>query len=195
MPNKLRTNNDDITDNDDDSDIEHFKIFKESINTHYKIYMSDEIHEDSEVYIDLIHTLNKAETGDTINLHLSNFGGAAHSGFDIGYAIRNSKAIVNIIAGACYSMGAILALSGDSLTMRPAAMLMFHNYSGMYVGKGQEIEEGVVNYKKHFKKSIEYFCSPYLTSNEINRIMNDRDVYIHDDDEHIEDRLNRHFNK
>ena len=163
------------------------------INKHH-IYLSNSIENESLEYFELLKLLNEAHPTDQLYLHLANFGGACHTGMMLAHAIRNCAATAIVIVEApCYSMGAIIALSGLALVMRPGTFLMFHNYSTVESGKGGEVKAAVTEYSRHFVASIKYFCTPFLTTKEIKTLQKDEDIYIHADDPTLPNRLTRHF--
>jgi len=174
-----------------------FDIYQSSeskVVTTYEVYLGDDITCDSSDYTELLNTLYKTSPNDIVNIHLANFGGAVHSGERLIHAIKGCPSHVEIIVEApCYSMGAIIALCGTSLTMRPGTFLMFHNFTATKRGKAGELKLGIVEYEKHFSKLLKLFCSPFLTKKERVILSNDKDVYIHEDDEDYTKRIARHF--
>lgn len=164
----------------------------QEVKSTYTIYLGDTVGHNSARYLKLLQTLKNAQEGDIIHIHMSNFGGACHVGFRIAHNIKASKAKVHMhVEAPCYSMGAILAVCGDELTMCPGTFLMFHNYSGGESGKGGEMKMAIKEYSKHFRDSLEYFCSPFLTEDEITKLVKDIDVYIHA--RNYKKRAKRHF--
>ncbi len=160
----------------------------------YDIYLSNEIKTDQLAYIPLIAFFKNANPQDQIYLFLSNYGGDCQVGFTIAHAVRACPGFVTaVVVAPCYSMGAILALSGHYLVMLPATFLMLHNYSTSEEGKAGEIGLGFKHYQKHFKESIKYFCSPFITTAEMKKLFTDRDVYIHASDKKIPARIQAHF--
>lgn len=187
-----------------------FKIYSEVDTRTYTIYLSDSVEHESQNYAELLYTLDSAKEGDEIEFHLANFGGAVHSGLRLAHTIRNSAAFITMIVDApCYSMGAILALAGHYLIIRPGAMLMFHNYSGLMEGKSKELKSQIINYGHHFEYSLKYFCEPFLVDKEIQLILMDQDIYVRHDGSSeyfdmktgkshaikipLEERIKRHF--
>lgn len=171
-----------------------FKIYSRSTTKQHDIYLSDNVESESANYIDLLKFFDTRDNTDLVIVHLANFGGACHSGIRLAHAIKNTDAAVSIAVDApCYSMGAILALTGDDMAMREGTFLMFHNYSTVETGKGGEVLSAVNEYARHFYKSLEFFCCPFLSKKEINLIKKDKDVYIHAEDEDLQKRLKRHF--
>lgn len=171
-----------------------FKIQVEHsvVKTHH-VYFG-EVVEDTHLYVDLVHSLRVASPNDKFLFHLYNYGGSCHTGAFLINAIRSSAAIVTMsVEAPCYSMGAVLALSGDSLMIHPHTFLMFHNYSAGFGGKGGELGERVKNEDRILKSLDHIVCAPFLTKKEIAAIDSDRDVYVHHDDEDLQARLTRHF--
>lgn len=180
---------------DNDLDIKPYKIYsKQTAGKEHDIYLSDSVEADSSEYIDLLRYLNSISHEDQVTIHLANFGGAVHTGIRVAHAMKNcaGTVIVNVDA-PCYSMGAILATSGDILLMNPGTFLMFHNYSTVEAGKAGELKTAVLQYEKHFHYSLKYFCSPFLSKTELAKLSRDEDVYIHYNDKDLARRCKRHF--
>jgi ATP-dependent protease ClpP protease subunit len=137
---------------------------------------------------------NDVTTHDEITLALSNTGGCVDAGYKIINALRACEGKITCrVEAPCYSMGAILAIAGDKLIMEKNTFLMFHNYSGMQRGKGQEALDMLVNTDEWIKEAFKSVCTPFLTAAEMNKIFDDKDVYIHDSDKDINTRIKRHF--
>lgn len=78
----------------------------------------------------------------TINVRLNTPGGDIHQGTPIVNAIRSSKSHINIyVDGIAYSMGAEIAISGNTLYMYDNSRLMFHNSSTGAWGNAQQLRE------------------------------------------------------
>ena len=186
-------NDEDENDSNTSSDSA-FKIYVEVTAREYNVLLSDSISDASDSYYELYHLLSKATSRDVINIHLSNFGGAVHTGLRLAHLIKNCEApTILSVEGSCYSMGSILALSGDALRIYPGTFLMFHNYSTIESGKAGEVKQAIHEFDNHFIESLEYFCSPFLTKAEMKRLKADGDVYVRASDKDIDDRLSRHF--
>ncbi len=183
------------TGNKDDDKI--FKIYKkENVSTtaEYNIYLSDEVEHGSDKYIEILKLLDDAEENDKVTIHLANFGGSVHTGFRVAHSIKNCSAPVTMLISApCYSMGAILAVCGASISIMPGAFLMFHNYHTHTGGKGGELKMQLDEFNKHFEHALKYFCSPFLSTKEIKQLIKDEDLYIHSTDKDFKTRLKRHY--
>ncbi|MDO6813810.1 head maturation protease, ClpP-related [Tenacibaculum soleae] len=90
-----------------------------------------------------VQDFNELEkTYPTINVRLNTPGGDIHQGTPIVNAIRSSKSHINIyVDGIAYSMGAEIAISGDTLHMYDNSRLMFHNSSTGAWGNAQQLRE------------------------------------------------------
>jgi len=158
------------------------------------IQFGDSVVGDSSEYFGLVQFLYSVGESDQVTLLLGGTGGSVEAGTQIAHAMQNCSCGVDVVVHSnCYSMHAILALCGTSLHMQPTTFLMFHNYSAGRVGKGGELHAAVKEYDKHSKSMDRHFCSPFLTDEELNQIMNDKDVYVHETDRDLKKRIKRHF--
>jgi ATP-dependent protease ClpP protease subunit len=191
---KAHNNANDPTDDSlDDSSV--FKIYKTPASTQYDIILSKSVVGDLTNYFELLQFLdNEVRVDDVVNVKLANYGGDLHSGVALAHSIKNCKAtVVCHVISSCYSMAALLALCGDALLIYPGNYLMFHNYSGGEIGKAGEIETSHVANKKSWAYYLKYFCGPFLTEDEINSILTDRDLYVHHDAKGLKKRMKGHF--
>jgi len=188
-----------IDDNDyiageEDEDDKKFIILKKSRTLiDYTIHLSEHI-ENNFAYVELLETLRGATKDDSVTLYLANYGGLCSTGFQIVNAIQECECGVDIVLDApSYSMGAIIAVSGASLTMNPATFIMFHNYSGGDYGKGKERLDATKHFYEHFHKALKQVAAPFLTPKELELLRHDNDVYVSCDDRDIHKRLKRHY--
>lgn len=183
----------DIEDEEDD-DNSNYKIVKKPLCHGYKIYLPDSVEHNSFSYQEFYETLETMTQNDKVLIYIASFGGSCHTGMRIAHSIRMCRAKVTMFAhGSCHSMGAILALCGDNLLMTPKSYLMFHNYSAGRYGKGAELTMSNERFNRYFKENLEHFCAPFLTREEVEDIISDRDVYIHESDKDLKKRIKRHF--
>jgi len=159
----------------------------------HHIYLSESI-EGSFRYVDLCHALRTKTAEDVVYIYLSCFGGDMYAGAAIISAIRDSKAqIITVVTAPTFSMGSTIALAGDNMIMKPNSFLMFHNYTATERGKGQELVDAVVHGDKWAKVFVENVAGKFLTKQEHKRIGEDKDVYVHWNDENLIDRYARHW--
>lgn len=149
--------------------------------------------EEFEDYADLLSLLQNAGSDDGIIMNISCCGGRCDIGFAIIDAIKKCKAVVDmVITYPTYSMGALIALSGDTLQLKENSFIMFHDYSGGQSGKGDTMIENCTNYSKVFRERFLKVCTPFLTKAECRRVFDGKDLYINDDDPTLDKRLVRH---
>lgn len=162
--------------------------------TKYKIALINEITHNIEDYKKLLNILDKAEEADTIELNINSGGGSCRTGYHIALAMKKCKAEINVVVSYnCSSMAAVLSLCGTSLLMNPGSTLMFHNYSAGNLGKGAELVQSIQQQALQMSKLMEHYCSPFLTPAELEKINNDKDVYVHAWDKNLKARTKRHF--
>lgn len=161
--------------------------------TEYTISIWDHIESYSD-YDKVFEELGKIKEEDKVILKVSSPGGRCDVGFNLFDRIKGLECRVDVIVPyPTYSMGAILALSGHSLTVNPGAFLMFHDYSTGTKGKGNEIFKQTAAYKEVFEYTFNRICQPFLTKKECEQILNGQDLYVKWNDEDLEKRIRRHF--
>lgn len=145
-------------------------------------------------YSDLFKKLNEIRDEDLVFLKVSSHGGRCDVGFEIYDRMIGLECPVHVIVPyPTYSMGAILALCGNSLTVEPGAFLMFHDYSFGTRGKGNEVFKQTEAYKEVFKYRFNQICQPFLTKKECEKVLNGQDLYVKWNDDNLENRIRRHF--
>ena len=139
---------------------------KQHTKTDYIVSIWDNI-EDYEDYDKLFETLNKITEKDCVTLKVSSPGGRCSIGFELYDRIVALPCVVDVIVPyPSYSMGAILALCGRSLELKPGAFIMFHDYSTGTRGKGNEIYKQTEAYQQSFGHRFKDICQPFLTEKE-----------------------------
>lgn len=147
-----------------------------------------------EDYDDLIKEFAKVTDKDSAVIYLNTPGGDCSVGFFIIDQIMQLPCHVHMVVQyPTYSMGAIMAMCGNKLTIEKDAYIMFHDYSGGSRGKGEETAAYVNNYRKVFKDRFKRLCCPYLTKAEADKMFKGEDIYIHHDDPSLKERHKRHF--
>ena len=86
-------------------------------------------------------------------------------------------------------MAALIFLCGDELIVHDNCQLMFHIYSGIFSGKGNEQQAEVMAVGKWFEKVMSRLCTPFLSEAEIASILKGADLWMDSDD--IRRRLQR----
>lgn len=152
-------------------------------------YICGELKE-PQYYTELFYTLRTAGDTDLIYLHLNSPGGDFNTGLQIINNIAASSArVVTILEARAYSMAALIFLSGDELIVHDNCQIMFHTYSGIFAGKGNEQQAEIAVVGRWFEKVMRRICTPFLTDDEVNLILKGADYWIDSDD--ITRRLSR----
>lgn len=147
-------------------------------------YLCGEIR-DPQFYTELFYTLRTATATDLIYIHLNSPGGDFNTGLQIMNNICASEAqVVTVLEARAYSMAALIFLAGDQLIVHDNCQLMFHTYSGIFTGKGNEQQAEGVAISKWFEKMMDRICVPFLTETEIGRILKGSDIWMDSDEIH-----------
>ena len=145
-------------------------------------YLCGEIRE-PQYYTELFYTLRSASETDLVYIHINSSGGDFNTGLQIINNIFSSNArVVTILEARAYSMAALIFLSGDELIVHDNCQLMFHIYSGIFAGKGNEQQAEVTAVGNWFEKVMSRLCSPFLTETEIANILKGSDVWMDSDE-------------
>lgn len=156
---------------------------------HAHIYLTDQIGEPMN-YDELTYVLQSLTSEHVVNLYLSTPGGHMDSAIVLMDAIRSSKArTIAHIRGEVASAGTMIALACDELNVRPHSSFMIHYYSGGVVGKGNEVQIQQKFMDKAAKALFNDIYSNFLTSREINKVINGEDIWLTTDE--VIERFNR----
>ncbi len=161
---------------------------------HHDVDLDSSFGSDPLDYRELFHRMRSMTARDDVTFHVKSYGGDCQMAFALCHYVKQCKAKTTIhIESPSYSMGAILACCGNRLQMNPGTFLMFHNYSAVEGGKGGEFMEGARQRDRWLHGQMTYFCSPFLTADEIDKITKDQDVYVWEDKPGLAKRMKRHF--
>lgn len=182
--NTTRNNNE-----DDDMDyqyqfpmMEKRKAYKQYEQTfqfqHIHYYLSEEIGGPDE-YADMIHRILMADPNDSIFIHLNTTGGRLDTGVQLINAIQNSEAkITTVLDGMAYSLGTLIFLASNEMIVNDHGIIMFHNFRGGIIGKGNEIISELEATVKWFSDLAKQIYIPFLTEDEFNRILKGEDLWM-----------------
>ncbi len=160
----------------------------------YDISIWDAI-EEYEDYDKLLEQLSHIGKDDSVTLNISTPGGRCDIGFMLIDRLQALESKVDVIVPyPTYSMGALLSLCGNSLSMKPGSFLMFHDYSsGNARSKGNEQFKHTEAYIEVFRYRFNAICQPFLTKTECNDVLDGKDLYIKWNDKTLIQRIKRHF--
>ncbi|MDO8652164.1 MAG: Clp protease ClpP [Undibacterium sp.] len=145
-------------------------------------YISGNI-EQSHYYTELFYTLRTASETDLIYLHLNSAGGDFDTGLQIINNMLASNAhVVTVLEARAYSMGAFIFLAGDELVVHDNCQLLFHIYSGVFAGKGNEQQAQGLALSTWFEKFMTRICQPFLSASEIKAILKGTELWMDSDE-------------
>ena len=129
-------------------------LFKETITTlpnignlsankvdEYSLHLS-QFDEDQTILSKLAYELTYVTPKDKIKIFINSPGGKTDEGKTIINSVCNTGAkITTVIPSKAYSMGSLLFCAGHKRIVYETSTLMFHNWAGVFGGKGREIKE------------------------------------------------------
>jgi ATP-dependent protease ClpP protease subunit len=156
-----------------------FRVFEQTFTAqHVHFYLSKPVGE-AEGYTDMIHRITLANPSDTIFIHLNIPGGQIDTGVQLINAMRNSQArIVTVLEATAYSLGTLIFLAGDEMVVNDNCMMMFHNFNGGLIGKGNELVSELEATVKWFQALAEDVYIPFLSREEFDRITRGEDMWM-----------------
>lgn len=156
-----------------------YKQFDQTFSAqHTHFYLSKAIGE-PEGYTDMIHKITTASAADVIFIHLNTPGGQLDTGVQLINAMTNSSAkIVTVLESMAHSLGTLIFLSGDEMVVNEHCMMMFHNFNGGLIGKGNELVSELEATVKWFAALAEDIYIPFLSRDEFERIVKGEDMWM-----------------
>lgn len=160
-----------------------FQYFEQiQTNKILTFYLSNEIAE-PEYYVEMIHRIRTASPQDLIYIILNTRGGSLETGIQLINAMQSTQAtVITVIEGECHSLGTIIFLSGDEFIVNDYGLMMFHNFRGIIGGKGNEQAAQIQATVKWFTKLVKKIYFPFLSQDEINRLLKGEDFWIDSDE-------------
>ncbi|WP_273705113.1 head maturation protease, ClpP-related [Leuconostoc mesenteroides] len=117
------------------------------------------------------------ELGDvsTINLSINSGGGSVFDGIAIYNMLKSHKATVNVyIEGLAASIASVIAMAGDTITMRSGSMMMVHMPWTLSQGNAEEMRKTADTLEKTGDSIVDIYSERTgLTSDDIRNIMNE----------------------
>lgn len=129
------------------------------------------------------HTLSKQleELGDvnTINVHISSYGGEVKEGLAIYNALKNHKAKIKTYCdGFACSIASVIFMAGDERIMSKASLLMIHNAWINAMGNANELRKQAEDLDKITQASINAYMEHVNISEEELKELLDKESYL-----------------
>lgn len=167
-----------------------YQVYEESYVAKHTHYYFNEDFVDAKLYTDVLHRLLTATQVDTVFIHLNTLGGQVDTGVQLINAMKNSEAkVITILEGQAQSLGTLIFLSGDEMVVNDNCVMMFHNFNGGIVGKGNEMAAELNATIKWVNAISRKIYVPFLTEDEFSRITKGEDLWMHSPE--IRKRLDR----
>lgn len=117
------------------------------------------------------------ELGDvsTINLSINSGGGSVFDGIAIYNMLKSHKATVNVyVEGLAASIASVIAMAGDTITMRSGSMMMVHMPWTLSQGNAEEIRKTADTLEKTGDSIVDIYSERTgISSDDIRNIMNE----------------------
>ena len=147
-----------------------------------------------EYYTKWFHAIRNAGENDIIIIHINSSGGDAATAIQFMRVISESKAtVIASVEGNCMSAATMIFLAADSYQISEHSCFMFHNYSGMSIGKGGEMYDNIVFERRWSERMLKSIYADFLTNSEIEDMLNNRDIWM--DGEEVVKRLKKRAKK
>jgi ATP-dependent protease ClpP protease subunit len=144
----------------------------------HTLYISGVIEEAGE-YCEWFDTIRNASENDIIKLHINSPGGDLFTAIQFMRVLNESSAIiVGSVEGACMSAATMIFLNCNQFEISEHSMFMFHNYSGMAIGKGGEMYDNITHERKWSEKIMRKVYENFLTEDEIKAILDNKDIWM-----------------
>lgn len=163
------------------------------ISQRHSFYLSGVI-KSPDNYTKWFHAIRNAGEDDVCVIHINSPGGDAATAIQFMRVIAESKAtIVASVEGNCMSAATMVFLSADSYQISEHSCFMFHNYSGISMGKGGELYDNIIFERKWSERMLKSVYEHFLTEKEIEEILNNRDIWM--DGDEVAERLKKRAEK
>lgn len=117
------------------------------------------------------------ELGDvsTINLSINSGGGSVFDGIAIYNMLKSHKATVNVyVEGLAASIASVIAMAGDTITMRSGSMMMVHMPWTLSQGNAEEMRKTADTLEKTGDSIVDIYSERTgISPDDIRNIMND----------------------
>jgi ATP-dependent protease ClpP protease subunit len=150
------------------------------VQNNYTLNLSD-IEDDYVGQLDsAINVLRKATSLDTLTIRINSHGGYVDNGILLHNCIKECfrERTTTIIDTKAISMAALIFLAGDTRLVYPHSLFMVHTYSGVYVGKSDEVYSQYAAYDTALQNYFSGMLKDFLTKKELKDIKKGKDLWL-----------------
>lgn len=136
-----------------------------------------------EEYTDWLDIIRNSSENDIIKIHINSPGGSLLATIQLIRALQETQAtIVCSVEGQCCSAATLIFLQADMIDISDHSLFMFHNYSGGTFGKGGEMMDQLKHESAWAEKLFRDVYKDFLTEDEINSMLNNKDIWMDGDE-------------
>jgi ATP-dependent protease ClpP protease subunit len=158
--------------------VEPFQVLGTPTNMQYVVSV-DEDFSDVKQFENIVHILENASKGDTLEIKLSTNGGALHSILPLLAAMKNTEAQVFVHAVSdVASAGTMIMMAADDVLVNEYCTIMMHQISFGTMGTGSSIESHVTHTMKSSKTLLQDLYKNFFTDDEIEQMLSGRDFWL-----------------
>lgn len=141
-------------------------------------YLSDSIGAPKH-YVDMIHAIRSMQQTDVAHIYINSCGGAISTAVQIMSAIDECEGTVICHAeGECMSAGTLLLLKGHGVMVHAHTMCMFHDFSTVVAGSGDQIKKEIEATHGWVWDIAKDIYSGVLTEDEIAHIAENNAIWL-----------------
>lgn len=154
------------------------RLYSRPIANIHEFYLSGEI-ESPENYIEWFQTIRHSSANDIIKIYINSGGGHIDTTIQLLRALNETEAtVITSVEGMCASAATMIFLQGDNFEVSEYSMFMIHNYSGGFIGKGNEIHSQALFERKWSTSFMRSIYDGFLTLEEIERVIDGVDLWM-----------------
>jgi len=144
----------------------------------HKLFIGDFMDDTYHGWNQIKDRLMSCSGDDFLECHISSYGGSTVEGIElyniINTKFQNAQAYLNY----GYSMGALAFLYFNDRNIYEHSEIMFHNWSGGFYGKAQDVQDHLNHATNHLKGFFTKILSKYFTKQEVKKILKGKEVWI-----------------
>lgn len=153
-------------------------IERSAPSTIYDLYIYGLIEDNPDLFT-ILNKIRNAEEEDVVNVYINSPGGYVSTAINICNVLKMSSA--NVIAhleGDACSAAAVILLSCNNIIIYEDTIVMLHNYSGDFSGKGHEIRDHFHSVDKRDTEWLAKAARRILTEEEVDAMIEGKDFWI-----------------
>ena len=133
----------------------------------------------AENYVQIFNQIRNLGELDFVKLHINSYGGDLFTAIQFMRVLQESSAtVICSVEGACFSAATLIFLCGNEYEISHHSAFMFHNYSGVAVGKGGEMIDQLQHERKWSEKLLREAYNDFLTNEEIKSLLDNKDIWM-----------------